>query len=182
MSGIETEAKPILTPLILGYEFRHQMSAEEHVILAAWVTLRSMLWDSLAPPTATRYYTVSERARFNGTLTPPANTRIWLAPFAGTPHSAQFHVINNVRIGENYGIHCTTAVINHIAIQLYTWRGHKRTIRTSVMNRHGWDKATRPVWPVPKRVVSWPPPQYLNDEGFETLRGRFRMTRPGTSH
>ena len=119
MSDVETITKPILLPLIRsGVRSVGQLTRDEQWAISIWATLRSIIFDALAPTTGDRYYSELDRFDLRTVITPPPNTHVWLAPFSGTLHNARFVVVNKVEVSEDYGFHVMTAVINQIAFQI----------------------------------------------------------------
>lgn len=180
MSDLESHAKPFLIPLIQGLRPVSPFTADEACAIAAWLTLRSMVFESLRPPPNKPYYSQTDRSSFafGETLSPPDNTFIWLAPF-GTPRYSASYVVHNwiaKTASETVGMHSTTVVIDQIAMQLLTWKGQRRRMNWERLERDGWNNLSRLLWPFRTRPVYWPPPQHLPNQLLQTFGNRFRPT------
>jgi hypothetical protein len=178
MSELETFTKPILAPLIHhATTLQKELTVEDQCTLAAWATLRTMIFDSLNyDGESGQYFLPSERAAFatSPILAPPLNIHIWLVRFLGRPaYLARFFVRNNISIAKNEGSHISTWLLNQIGFQVLVWKGREQRVDYDLLTRDGWDNVTRPVWPFTQRSVFWPPPQNLNNESFQTLADRF---------
>jgi hypothetical protein len=177
MSQLEHYVKPLLLPFVHhATRITGVFNTEQQCGIAAWLTLRSMIFDALAPKHGDRYYTQSERTAFanSPSMRPPRNTHIWLAPFVSEKRYAYFTVVNKVRASEGYGVHVVTIAINQVVAKLVTWKGHGRRINHRTMNRSGWNSIARRIWPVPRRDVLWRPPLHVTDQTFQAFIDRFR--------
>lgn len=85
MSDLETEARPLLTPLILGRPEGLNVPAQR--VIAAWTVKTAMMFQFTLPPAkavpAEQYRWFYEHRR------PPPSSHIWVAGYSG-PHVASY--------------------------------------------------------------------------------------------
>ena len=168
MSQTEGCAIPILKPLIFDEQPSATLETLDICTIAAWTTLRSMVFDGIALAKH-QYYSSSERAWFaqSPSMSPPWNTHIWLLKYAGEPHSAKFHVVNKV-VSKSKGIHTLAVLMHRLAIKLVTWKGHDREFDTNSLR--AWSQFAVKIWPYNGASIAWPPIQALPREFYETFR------------
>ena len=143
MSDIEAETIPVLKPLILDPFAVSQLSHLDRCKLAVWVTLRSMVMESLRPQGRAGYYAQSERVAFQSNpevLVPHLNTMIWITPYIDRPWETNIDVINHFDSTEGVGFHVTTGFVHQIAFTLTTSKGFRRRLSLAKMNADGWNK------------------------------------------
>jgi hypothetical protein len=181
MSQLENETKQILLPLILHADTPKYFSVLDQCTIAAWMTLRSMVFDGINPSCRDGhyYYSLSERTAFalSDYLAPPPNTTIWLAPYIGKRWSVHLDGLSYVNTTDDR-FYIVSCLMNEIAIQLVTWRGRHR-LHSGKLNQDGWNTATLRLWPPRKRPLPWPTPRHLNGAGLQSFYDRFKP--PGTT-
>ena len=175
MSDVEQCAQPLLVPFIHTSRHHGPLTAEEHCALAAWVTLRSMVFESRHPEDRWAYYSDEDRRSFAHAdpMFPPDNTLIWMGPFDGPRNSADYFIDNYISTRETVGVHNTTIILDQVAIAFSTWKGVRRRIDWKRFNADGWNDVVRLIWPACRgKPVYWPPPRYLTLSMLQTLRDR----------
>lgn len=165
---METCAIPVLKPLIFDENTPAQLDRLTICTIAAWTSLRSMVFDGTGAP-GELYYSHSARAWFaqSATMAPPRNTHIWLIRYGGEAHSAKFYVVNRI-VSERKGIHTLALLMHRLAIKLVTWKGHEREFDERKLVP--WSRYAIKIWPFDGRRVAWPPSQALPSEDFELFR------------
>lgn len=180
MSQIETLTIPILKPQILGDKSPQTITVLDQCTLAAWATLRSIVFDTYAAP-ENRYYTREQCAAFKADeyMSPPPNTHIWLAPFTRDRRSALFYTFKQLHVSGDHGVILTTWVIDHIAFQLVAYRGDaERRVHLDRLKASGWDNVAVPIWPSPRTDFIFQARTHLNLKSLETFHKRFGAPAP----
>ena len=160
MSRVETRAIPDLKPLI--EDSRNAESLADVPAIAAWMTLRAMVFDGRNPQ---RYFHQDERETFrlSDGKTVPTNTHAWMAVYAGEPHRASCQPASNDHMLT------VTCVLNRLAFKVVTFRpGAIDFVDSSLA---AWERCARRIWPVAEGAqISWPPELPLVPEKFETFQ------------
>jgi hypothetical protein len=81
MSRLQSRAKPVLEPLVLG-EYA-QIESPAKIVLAAWATMFAAVWEYTHPPTIA--ITQNQRRALMNDMLPGELFGVWIAPFAGEP-------------------------------------------------------------------------------------------------
>ena len=172
MSALEVVAIPVLTPFLHKSLDPRTLDVLDQATICAWVTLRSMVFDSLLPANE-RYYTQAEREAFKNDphLAPAGTTHIWLAPHIGKPNDARLQVTNQNKDPEGTVIHMTNFFIDQITFQLLTWRAGD-WIHSEHIDRAPHWRVTRRIWPSPGIALAWPPEYYLGAKDWEAFAAR----------
>jgi hypothetical protein len=179
MRNLENETIPVLSPLLLG-EPRALNSAAQ-LTLATWTMLRAVVFDCLRPP---RYYDTRETSHLLTHVTPPDSTfGVWLGysttalAFTDGKRLTRRDSAGRL-INEGYVL---TMTFGHVALQILTIRKPQShpvaTISVSVVSGP-WDQALVPIWPLPIRVVNWPPKLGFDPAagGLDLLANRFNTS------
>jgi hypothetical protein len=171
MSDLETEASPILTPMIEGKP--QGLDVNRQVLISRWASKTAMVWDQLVPADA-RLYDASEHHWAKDKPTPPPDTTVRVGHNTGT--RAEF--IEHKRVGLFWELppdpkasvrpdaHRTVMVIGKLVIEVAV-RRPPNTIRVAEGNVD-IDELLMPIWPTaaPK---AWPPRIGLTDASIESL-------------
>jgi len=178
LSGIESDARPILEPLIRGQAV---FLPREHVVtLARWATRFSLVLDLSAPRKGGPYFAEETRHAFAASRILPGTLSLWAADYVG--HHVAWSSIRNhsfVVAGHATPLRAVTAtfVIGRLALQVFdvTLRG------TGLPTFDLWARdlylpASVRLWPDPGQV-SWLPEMSLDDEELARFARRFE-TRP----
>jgi hypothetical protein len=186
MSGIETASKRVLKPLIEGSRKRRVLTRKEQRILARWMTLRSMVFETQYPE-RNRYYTQPEREAFARTrsLDSVANVHVWLADFPGAPVGAAVNMEPIANPAKDAGRQLVTCHVGQIVIQLVAWKRFetmttppdKSPIQFDKLAATEWPQCAIQIWPRPARRLRWPPDLYLSPVGFKNLSNRFAFDK-----
>ncbi len=171
MHDLESRAAPILKPLILNTAKPHDLSVRDLSILAAWGTLRSMVFAATLPEPEARFHTRDEYRRFATSLVPPTKAYMWLATFPRGKPGAGHGVHTRIAKDGALAIAQVNCIIGQIAFQVMQWRSGRKPFSLPLSS--GWHNATLQVWPLAGRTVSWPPPVLLDVELVNMLCGRF---------
>lgn len=171
MSAVEAETKPVITSLIHRSITIRDLTVLDQCTIAAWATLRSMVFETLLP-VAKRFYTQAQRVAFRDDpfMTPPENTHIWLVMVLGGTADAKLNVANQPHEGSQI-IHLTNFSLGQAFFQVLCWRdGAIRQERLARGKHH--EVATR-LWPSDGNVIPWPPPFHLGADNWNDFAQRF---------
>jgi hypothetical protein len=173
MSNLESEAKPVLQPMLAGQ--RNRLDAASQATIAVWSLKTAMVLEAVESP-AERAYTQTERECLRSVGAIPQRTTVWLAASA----EASWFMSGKVRHEGAATAVSITMVFAHLAIQVFTLRLPQDTdpqIRVTTDVRRGpWDQATVRVWPLQCTSANWPPSLGLSGEcGLDTLAERFKV-------
>jgi hypothetical protein len=156
MSDLENYAKPFVAHFIRFRGQRTFLSDDAIVAITAWVTLRTMIMDTLLPRHP--YYRDAEREAFKETLTPPDGTRIWLAMQQGRPYDVELST-TSARVSTTGGwIHVVNFVCADLVVQFFTSREEMTLPTRERMRMH---EVTTELWPVGDARPAWPPEYHL---------------------
>ena len=183
MSNLEQSVKPILAPLIVGSENAKRLSGEEQRILASWVILRSMIWESQAPEKS-RYHSVTDRRLFAAgkPLVPPQNAHVWLASFPSHGQGATHMLHTRVKSDDPRGFAVFSGFVGEVALQVFFWRGFPKTeltldgnpvIDLRRLTTSVWNRQTIQIWPVVRTRLRWPPEIALCEDSAIAFLNRF---------
>jgi hypothetical protein len=186
MSDLENEAKPILTPLILGHPLN--LTPPMQVTVALWCTKTAMVFD-LTRADSDFYFTAEDRralfSALTNRLTPalPSHARVWLSSYSGelaaTCSIAKMLGFARERPGEKptpiVG-HVATISAGHFVSQLLTPELAPTSLAITPHAKPGpWADVTRQIWPLGTAgsSVSMPPPRFLDDKTLTDLVNRW---------
>ena len=179
MSELESFALPLLRALIRWPGDRRLLSIEDQCILAAWATLRTMIFETQFPR-GRRYFLQSERESFRETIEPPPNFYIWLAlRLAGSKRfwPLWFRASKFLATGqkENAGLHIATFAVGHLTFEFVAWRGLPTPPidLEGLSTRSDWSDSTVPIWPNPAPYLRWPAKKNLTEAALEEMSYRF---------
>jgi hypothetical protein len=156
MSGLETDVKPILLPLLEGDRF--VLLRKNRRILSSWLALKLMLTECIDPSDAV--LTQSEREAFRLKKEIPCIIKIWIgthnAPNWYSEYSHQTLLGNYGSVpaaaaecgGNLKNMQVTALGIGHIFALFYVSR-----IREIQMKPHG---RIRSLWPIHQAALVWP--------------------------
>ncbi len=174
-------AKPLLTPLILGFHGR-TFSHDQLAVVNSWTMKSAFVFEHGTSEAETaRFYSQAERSAFMATLAPPESAYIWLAEFRGGPKSHRgFQMIHSLRyeLDDPPGIckaQVVTITIGNFAFQVFAGRWPERF---RPIAPRAWHRSTVAVWPFHSCAVRWPPSQYLTPETLELFAYRFSRGTP----
>jgi hypothetical protein len=181
LSRLETEAKPILTPLIHDIAVPLDRAVQE--ILARWSVKTAMVFDATK---RRRFYGDSERRALRATSTLPPFTGVWLGRYGQSNllcgegrHLDENKSRDRNPFADGYA---TTFVVRRLVIQLATIP-RKPEFDAFDAKLHlapgPWDKSLIQVWPTAAQSAKWPPVLSFSDGGmdFSELSRRFVAKR-----
>ena len=178
MSDIEGITIPILKPLILSGGEPRIFPSRHQRILAQWMTLRSMVFESQVSERQ-HYYTQQEREAFakDRSLEYLSNIHVWLAPFPGAHLGAAFFMQTHSAPAKNSGLQVITCHVGQIAIQFVAWKRFGASVSEFIdkLAATEWPQSTVQIWPCPAGELLWPPYLSLSPAGFQSLANRFAL-------
>lgn len=176
MSGLQTKAKPILIPLLGGEHI--PLRKPEQSVLAAWITMFTMVAEFKLRPSDLVAIPGSERKQFKGTQRALKNWKIWIGlienkAWMGKYDHATFCVSsedNVMKTSEGVPIPNTQAT-TFVVGKLYV-----HALSSSSMDLRKQQVSTRLVqrlWPNSVRLLKWPPRHALSDGEAEGISRAF---------
>jgi hypothetical protein len=180
MHALEASVKPVLSgPMQTGAAT--SMSAEQQKSVAAWAYKTAMVFE-LAGHTPTPYYSSDERrALMESSTAPSRNVYISLAAYTGAVFSTAHHHMVGYDVEDHpttseVTARCTTISIGHFAVQVMGMRLPDDVHQSQLPVRGDrWHLRAVGIWPNPHPVVTWPPPEILDDEGLVTFANRWNV-------
>jgi len=176
MSGLQTETKPILVPLLRGQQIT--LSEPRQRQLATWVAMTVICAEYLQPASVS--IPVTARRLLFTSRTPPDNMRIWLGNFDRQNWKADW-AHNSLRISQDEGRYPwtvnpdgtprpNTQTTTYVAGKLYV---HAFTcpfpeILNSTKLTGPVDRALVQIWPIRHSFIAWQLPE-LTDRQADTL-------------
>jgi hypothetical protein len=166
MEGIESETRPVLTPL-LEHENR-TLDPSDQEILARWATIRVMA--QLGHPAERRRAIREGRYhRFCEAKELPPRSQIWLAQRNGEgPWPANYaHKELFIATPESAGPNAYVSAfsVGHVA---FVYWGHEVEDGATVHLGEGMKRFLIPIWPA-NTAINWPPLGLLGATGLETV-------------
>lgn len=170
MSGMETTVKKFMGAMI--EDLSMPLDRQNRQNLAEWGVKCAMVIDTV--DVHPRFFTEDECHAFKQKRTIPNRTQVFAARFTGhslDTNGASFS-LTEPETGELLVRgHVCNVMVGHVVLQVLSWRPepeHKDRIVQVRAADGPWDKLTIQVWPIAKKVVSWPPPISLS---LSTLAG-----------
>jgi hypothetical protein len=168
MSTLETEAKPLLSPMIEGKPMG--LSAREQKLAATWAAKTAAmlgLTHSKRPVVP-----AADVAALFATREPPRNTYVWIGAYEG--EWSGWYSGDVIGLGPRGNPHgfasCTTLVLGRLVFQLL---GHDLPEPMTPVSAPEADRLSIQIWPDPRPLVSWPPDFAILDGGLEMFAGQF---------
>lgn len=167
MEGIETETRPVLTPMIQHESVDLDPSDQE--ILARWATLRVMMIQCMFPPEKRcpihpeRYHRLYEVREL------PPKAQIWIArrngegPWPTDCAHKELFIATPESAGPNAYI--TAFAVGHVA---FVYWGHEVEDGATVNLGEGMRPYLLPIWP-DIDAIRWPPVGLLGAAGIEVV-------------
>ena len=176
MSRLEEQVKPILTPLLSGYQRTLDSTAQE--LIATWASMKAIATYGDHRNNGPKVYSSEARDTVFRSKAPPTSFRIHLSgygrsgSFGITPSDAQA-VRGPTPLGT---IFTFTMLLNHLVVRVV---GANGTIDLDqLLLASAADQQIR-IWPTNPQDVSWPPPVTMDVADLvEFSNGPFR---PGGS-
>jgi hypothetical protein len=162
MSQLETAVRPLVEPMIKGYNA--SLTTEQQITVATWAALKTAVFEYIW--TEEPVLTAAEREVILSQNRPPASVQVRLAAIEskGRPLCA---------LGRGYDLRgegdkaiCLTMTIGCLVAQVFGGPG---------AGNHGFRKAGRTgtdfigIYPPQMQTVQWPPPNALDDTSLLTF-------------
>jgi hypothetical protein len=173
MERIESETRPILTPL-LGDE-AVLLPAAAQAILARWITLRVMV-AQYGHPAGKQVIPAGAYDRFYRSRELPGGAQIWIGRYGGAgAWPTQYHHVELYASGSMWpeparpNLYLVACSIGYVA---FIYWGHEIADMPAV-DAQGLADYLLPIWPASEFDVAWPPPGVLGENGVEAALRRF---------
>ena len=176
MSRLETQAQPLIQPLLSGD--RTVIDSASQALIAMWAVKTSMVLEAIDPPEQ-RVYPRTECERLRTLSAVPWRTSVWICKsidpsvFMSTKTRHVPAVTTPTVLGAS-----VTIALSHLVLQVFTIRVHDDVgpaTRVTVDARRGpWQQLTLQIWPSQKTSVLFPAAMGLDGvEGIDLLAERF---------
>jgi hypothetical protein len=170
MNDLETAARPLLEPMIVGRG--RALHRDGQRTIATWA-MKTMLMFEFAYPEQLIPRELYEHLYAH--REPPPRTRAWLAPYGGERFSTYYkrHALGlTFGPGSTYGIdhpnmYGATLQVGDLAVQIYV-----PTFEEDVVLSHAKWLPLYPLWPSPGSITFMPRPA-LDDAGLELFVDAF---------
>jgi hypothetical protein len=177
-NGIETEAKPILLPLIAAQ--RKTLDASDQTSLAIWAT-KTLLMLQLTHKEKERSVHGESFRWFRAHRWPLPNEQIWVARYDGEGdwpvsyrhYGISMHEASRADPSAQVNAHCLAISIGHLVFLAF---GHmiENGPRAEVTRGKPAVAALRPIWPALGNTVEFPPPGLLvGNAGLDAIVDAF---------
>jgi hypothetical protein len=180
MSDLETKAKPLLTPMIMGDGLPLIRTPDEMRILATWALKTHLMIDFYFPPHQ-RFIPRRLYSEFFRRQTPPQQCAVWIAaydvekPTFAVKATQAFDTVPTTYTPEGIvvtgragpvGVMCTFAMY-HLIFQIILIDVGGRFAGLGTLG------ATQLIWPLPKSQIEWPiRMEALDEASFEVFANR----------
>jgi hypothetical protein len=162
MSSVEGEVRPLIEPMIEGYNA--SLTTEQQITVATWATMKTAVFEYVW--TDDPALTAADREVIMTQNRPPASAQVRLAAIEskGYPLRA-FGRIYEVRGSGDKAI-CLTMTIGCLVVQVFGGPG---------AGTRGWQSAGRTgtdfigIFPPQMRTVQWPPANVLDDASLQNF-------------
>jgi hypothetical protein len=168
MSDLQNKTKPILIPLLQGD--RHSLRKPSQAILAAWVTMFTMVAEFRLRPSELAAVTAEERRQFMKTQRPLPNWKIWIGSNDDVNWKGRYiHTTLPVYSSDDQGkrtsnnvlipnTQTTTFTVNNLFI-------HELSSSVVEIDRQKIsERLVQRIWPLLTKTIKWPPrPLTSND-------------------
>lgn len=168
MSALETEAKPLLSPMIEGKQMG--LSAGEQKVASTWaVKTAAML--GLTHSELSLVHAADLAAVF-ATRKPPRNAYVWIGAYEGDWAGWYSGDVLGLGPRENPAgfAYCAALVLGRLVFQIL---GHDLPEPMPPLSAPEADRLSIQIWPDPRPLVSWPPDFAILDPGLEMFAGQF---------
>ena len=197
MSQLEDATKDVLLPLVTKPHKPVTLSDEDCLILASWMTLKTMVLDCHSTAEGIqrhRFFTPRQRYAFKRNAVPPRSVFVWIGRFdphrppSGNVRAVFFYQFKRQDFA-NLTAYICTFKLGEPTIQLITLRPRMRGTRVPrylkffyVPTRSDWATLMPMLWPRLPRAIAWPPPGTLGqNDRFDFVHYRLSGI-PTASH
>ena len=178
LSSLESQIKPLASPLIVGEGLDPLVIApESQALLAAWAYKMAMLIDVSNPDTSMEFFTPADRLRFRQTTSVPQFVRVFLGryKFGHRPAhaTAPRHVLTDKADAKRrFYLKPSTITAGHLAMQVMSVRAvdSKELVPASEIEFEFCGLARDAViqiWPPAPRDIAWPPAHTMSHQDIE---------------
>jgi hypothetical protein len=173
MSDLETESRPILSPIM--HDLVAPLSDQQRHTIARWITKTAIVLGSATQGRKPIFYTRSECETLHRDSAIPEHTLVWLGHYVRSDLGAwgsQMWLDMPDQLKVAHGC-VTTLVMGHLAIQALTIHVRPeyrdRTISFSP-NSWGfdWDNILSCIWPI-TGAITWPPSLSFQHTGIFSI-------------
>lgn len=177
--SIEDEARPIMTPMIVGESVR--LSPDAQTVLAIWA-MKTILMLQLTYPHDHRGIPSDQYWWFREHRCPVPNEQIWIARHDGSgdwPIASHYYALGLFdpavsKPPDHHNGHAVAFSVGHLVFRAF---GH--TVETGTIAAPGdpFHGALRRIWPATGDVVDFPPPiEITGNDGLRALVDAFGDT------
>lgn len=136
-------------------------------------------------PDGPPFFSPGVRRKFRETLRIPDGVQIWVAAFQGlyrfSGRCAPYYAKATADPLLDLRFYIFTFAVGHLAFQVLAPKWAKlysqRPTRLLTDDFRPWDRAATRIFPYDGFPVSWPPALYLDDDGFDTFKHRWRRIK-----
>lgn len=175
MSRNETDAKPLLIPMLQGESV--SLDTEARAILARWATLRILVAQLGHPPDRRRAIPAHRYRDFYARQALPIGAQIWAAHYNGLgdwPTSYHHVELHSSPFGRpapaTPNAYFTAFSIGHAA---FVYWGHEIENGPVIGRLGGLATYLVPIWPLDDSTVNWPPHGMLGADGLQAVAKHF---------
>lgn len=170
MSDLETQAAPVLKPMVRGE--RTELDAPTQLLVATWAVKTMLMVVLVTAPEARELLRYAYRWLYDNRMPPPSE-QVWVAHYAGEgqwPATFHFHAVGLARPGGEPPVrpnaHGASLAVGHFAFGL---AGHELEDGPAAEPRVASD-TLRPIWPTYGDRVEFPPPtSHAGDDEMRAL-------------
>jgi hypothetical protein len=159
MSDLETQAKPILEPLLAGK--KTEVTRLEQHVLSRWSIKMAMVWEAVRAD-GQPFYTREECAALRSGQGLPTRTGVWMATCLELPgiYCEASHLTESpMRLPSEASMYVSTFAFGNFAIQVATGRAPahiQADVKMSVSEHSGaWAETALRIWPAGE-TTAWP--------------------------
>jgi hypothetical protein len=180
MSRLESEAKPIMTPLVID-QTGATLTSTSQLVLARWAVKTAMILDHFNPSS---FFTSQDTTHIFQHQTPPASIlAVWMgrcSEFIGFSDGKLLR--GETRRGEPATGYVATMVFGHLVLQFVAIHTNTKVIapihrRTLDAKNGPWQVAQ--LWPSDLRPITWPPTpfSFSDQDTLLAFADRFMLQR-----
>lgn len=179
-SQLETEAKPLLSALILGEPVK--LGQTEQALVATWATKTVLLYEFVKPAKEGTTASRDDRVWFRRNRKPLPDSHLWIGRYEGTggahiiTRSTQM-LFNSDQLVPQPIPHVLLSVVvmGQLAIRVLI---HRSRVVYPIRCEFGEGEAIHPIWPTGE-PINWPVTEGLDDASFnEFMALRSQPARP----
>ena len=173
MSQLETEAKPLMSPLMR--DLAVPFSPGDQATISTWAVKTAMVFEFIRPSTQDVFSSDAERKALWTTRLIPPRTMVWLGRYGGrTPLSVEgYDLSTGLDVEHPVTGWTVTFSFGCLVVQILSARSEIE-LRLDVEPQPGpWANSTVQIWPTQRRVA-WPPAISFYDDREPTFQSFVR--------